>query len=142
MDDSEYRQMLRDNYGKSTSKELTPGQQIELVKFLQKQLRAKNGGRWDGFRRSSPWMATPRQMRAAEAMWASVSRAEPENRERALHSFCKRITGIDRLEWLGKSDIRKLMKAMAAMGAQTPEQYNRRIQPTTTGQKAQGGQNG
>jgi hypothetical protein len=63
-------------------------------------------------------------------MWKKVSRAETdEGRKLALLAFCKRITGCELLEWLRKNDIRKLMKAMEAMGASTPEQYNN--QPLT-----------
>jgi phage gp16-like protein len=121
--DCEYRDMLYDLYGKHSSKELTPLQQAELVGILQKQLKPKSGGKWSGLKRSNPEMATPRQLRAVEAMWGAVSRAEAKGREQALLKFIKRITGCERLEWLRKADIRKLIKAMEAMGANAPERF-------------------
>jgi phage gp16-like protein len=124
LDDCEYRDMLHDLYGKRSSKELTPLQQAELAGILQKQLRARNGGKWNDFKRSNPAMATPRQLRAVEAMWGKVSCAETaEGRKQALLKFCERITGRERLEWLKKTDVRKLIKAMEAMGADAPERF-------------------
>lgn len=128
LDDAEYRNMLYDLYGKRSSKQLTDCQQLEFIKLLQKQIRIKHGSKWSGFKRKNPDMATPKQLSACEAMWKTVSRAAtPEAREAALHKFCKRITGVERLEWLTKTNIRKLFKAMEKMGAATPEQYNKTI---------------
>jgi len=125
LDDCEYRNMLFDLYGKRSSKELTPLQQTELIGILQKHLGAKNGGKWGDLKRANPIMATPKQLRAVEAMWAKVSRMETAmGREQALLKFCKRIAGCERLEWLRKADIRKLVKAMEAMGADAPERFN------------------
>lgn len=129
MGDAEYRDMLHDLYGKHSSKELTPAQQIELMKILGKQAAAANSKR-NGLKSRNPAWATHRQLHAIEAMWKKVSRAETaESRKRALLAFCKRITGCEMLEWLRKKDIRKLMKALEQMGASTPEQYNN--QPLT-----------
>jgi len=130
MGDSQYRDMLRDLYGKHSSKELTPAQQTELTKILCKQVATANNRERRNFKSRHPAWATHRQLNAIEAMWKKVSRAETaEGRRLALLSFCKRITGCELLEWLRKNDIRKLMKAMEAMGASTPEQYNN--QPLT-----------
>lgn len=134
MGDAQYRDMLRDLYGKHSSKELTPTQQIELVRILAKQVSAANSKRNTLKNRNRAW-ATHRQLNAIEAMWKKVSRAETEeSRKLALNAFCKRITGCELLEWLKKKDIRKLIKAMEAMGASTPEQYNK--QPLTGGTTA------
>jgi phage gp16-like protein len=125
LDDGEYRDMLYDLYGKRSSKQLTKLQQNELCDLLQKRANAKNGRKWSEPKRRNPMMATPKQLRALEAMWAGVSRAETaEARERALQKFCKRIAGIDHPKWLKKTDIRKMFRALEEMGAATPEQYN------------------
>ena len=122
LDDSEYRNLLHDLYGKRSSKKLTQCQQLEFVKILQKQIKQ---------RQRNPFMATPRQLNAIKAMWAKVSHAETiEAKDVALQKFCKRITGCERLEWLRKTDVRKLIKALEKMGASTPEQWNQN-QPTS-----------
>ncbi len=61
-------------------------------------------------------MATPAQLRKVEAMWFEVSR-QPNDiaRAEALHGFLKRITGKERLQFLTKTDISKLIKAMETM---------------------------
>ncbi|MDR2582048.1 MAG: regulatory protein GemA [Fibromonadaceae bacterium] len=130
MGDAQYRDMLLDLYGKHSSKELTPTQQTELMKILGKQVATANNSKQPNLKSRNPSWATHRQLHAIEAMWKKVSRAETaESRKLALLAFCKRITGCELLEWLRKKDIRKLMKALEAMGASTPEQYNN--QPLT-----------
>ena len=59
-------------------------------------------------------------------MWAQVSRAETsEERRKALNAFCKRLTGVDVITWICKDDAKTLIKAIQAMGAQSPEEFNR-----------------
>ena len=124
LDDAEYRNMLHDLYGKRSSKALTLCQQRDFIDILCKQIKARQ-------KRRNPEMATPRQLNAIKAMWANVSRAETaEAKDIALLKFCKRITGCERPEWLRKTDVRKLIKALEKMGASTPEQWNQK-QPTS-----------
>lgn len=61
-------------------------------------------------------MATALQLRKIEAMWFEVSR-QPDDiaRATALNQFCERITEKERLQFLTKSDVSKLIKAMEVM---------------------------
>lgn len=128
MDETGYRDLLRDNYGVASSKELTPAQLQELGRILQGKLNGKRtsrkryadmGGRTQG-------MASPAQLRAIEAMWMGVStQPTTDDKRAALDSMCQRITGIRTVRWLTKAAAKNLIKAIQSMGAQSPEQYNR-----------------
>jgi len=58
--------------------------------------------------------ATPKQLRMIEAMWMTSPRVNNKTEE-AFVKFVKRITGIDRMEWLLISDIRKIVKAIKSL---------------------------
>lgn len=63
-----------------------------------------------------PGMATPKQIRKIEAMWADVSYyRNQEARERALRYFLKHIAGVDRLEFLEARQVSKVLKAIEKM---------------------------
>lgn len=68
-----------------------------------------------------PGMATPKQLRMIEAMWADVSKYKRSRdaRERALRYFLKHITGVDRLEFMTARDVRKAVKAIEKMKGKT-----------------------
>lgn len=64
-------------------------------------------------------MATPRQLRKIEAMWADVSRADTEEaRATALRQFLKRIVGIENLRFLEGWQVKKVINALEAMQSQ------------------------
>ena len=68
--------------------------------------------------------ASPKQLRAIEAMWAQVSRASTaQDRSKALNAFCKRLTGVEVITWICKDDAKIIIKAIQAMGAKSPEQF-------------------
>ena len=64
-----------------------------------------------------PGMASPKQLRMIEAMWADVSKYKnnSEARERALRYFLHHITGVDRLEFLESRQVQKVIKALQRM---------------------------
>ncbi|MFA6688844.1 MAG: regulatory protein GemA [Sphaerochaetaceae bacterium] len=122
MDDAAYRDMLMDRYGVRSSKALSGRQRYDLEKSLESLAHGKVKKYQDLKEREDK--ATPRQLRAIEAMWASVSRM-PSARERraALDAFCFRIAGVSVLRWISKKDVRAIMAALSAMGAARPEEY-------------------
>lgn len=126
MNDDAYRDMLRDRYGVESSKDLPPQSRTALIQFLRAQV-AGNARNFADLSDRAHHKATPAQLRAIEAMWAQVSRQETAKaRTHALNEFCKRLTGISVLRWIGKSDAKTLIKAIHAMGAETPEQFNKK----------------
>jgi len=63
-----------------------------------------------------PGMASPKQIRMIEAMWADVSKYKrPEARERALRYFLHHITGVDSLRFLELWQVQKIVKALQKM---------------------------
>ena len=125
MNDEAYRDMLFDRYRVRSCKDLSPGQRVALVKSLREQVHA-NVKKFSELTGRARHKASPAQLRAIEAMWAQVSRAETsEARRSALNAFCKRLTGVAVITWICKEDAKILIKAIHAMGAQNPEEFNK-----------------
>jgi len=125
MNDEAYRDMLRDRYQVESSKQLSTQQRSSLIKSLREQVHGKVQ-KFNELSGRAKHKASPAQLRAIEAMWAQVSRAEtPEDRRKALNAFCKRLTGVEVVTWICKDDAKVLIKAIHAMGAQSPEEFNR-----------------
>ena len=122
LNDEAYRDMLNDRYHVRSSKDLNPQQRFQLIK----ELREKVHGNVQKFNElgKRKFKASPKQLRAIEAMWAQVSRAETSaDRRKALNAFCKRLTGVEVITWICKDDAKILFKAIQAMGAKSPEQF-------------------
>ena len=122
LNDEAYRDMLDDRYQVRSSKELNPQQRFQLIK----ELREKVHGNVQKFNElgKRKFKASPKQLRAIEAMWAQVSRASTaQDRSKALNAFCKRLTGVEVITWICKDDAKILFKAIQAMGAKSPEQF-------------------
>lgn len=123
MSEEEYRTMLA-SYGVESSKELSYWEGVDLIKkmegLVKNKIRHKDnlnryeelGIRWDEVR--GEYMATPKQLRMIEAMWCTHPLVDQKNEE-ALRKFVKRITGVDRLEWLYMSDIKKVVNAIKSL---------------------------
>ena len=125
MNDEAYRDMLRDRYQVESSKQLSTQQRSSLIKSLREQVHGKVQ-KFNELSGRARHKASPAQLRAIEAMWAQVSRAETsEDRRKALNAFCKRLTGVEVVSWICKDDAKVLIKAIHAMGAQSPEEFNR-----------------
>lgn len=127
MDDEAYRTMLKDRYGVTSSKELSPQSRAALIRSLSVQL-ASNARNFADLSNRTREKATPSQLRAIEAMWANVSRARTaEGRKKSLNTFCEKLTGVSCITWICKADARTLIRAISAMGANTPEQFNKKL---------------
>lgn len=118
-----YRELLS-QFGVETSKDLT-SQQIEE---LTSQLR--NNAQVQGLYRTKPsfikykynnlgnreGMASPAQLRKIEVMWKNVSRQKNDkDRESALQTMIKKITGKDHINFLTPVDVRKVIKTFENM---------------------------
>ena len=122
LNDEAYRDMLNDRYHVRSSKELNPQQRFQLIKELRVQVHG-NVQKFNELGKRK-FKASPKQLRAIEAMWAQVSRASTaQDRSKALNAFCKRLTGVEVITWICKDDAKILIKAIQAMGAKSPEQF-------------------
>ena len=62
--------------------------------------------------------ATGAQLRMIEAMWKDVSRQpDAERRKHALRKFVNRIVRCNDITWLEQWQVKKVIKALEAMGA-------------------------
>lgn len=123
MDDEMYRDMLHGRYGATSCKDLTWRQAEELLTSLNGEPspsarahtpRAVKYTDMD----SRPGFASGAQCRLIDAMWNQVTRAEDEEAaEKALNSFCNRITGVAGLRMVRTWQVEKIVKALEAMGA-------------------------
>lgn len=122
LNDEAYRDMLDDRYQVRSSKDLNPQQRFQLIKELREKVHG-NVQKFNDLGKRK-FKASPKQLRAIEAMWAQVSRAETSaDRRKALNVFCKRLTGVEVITWISKDDAKILIKAIQAMGAKSPEQF-------------------
>ena len=122
LNDEAYRDMLNDRYHVRSSKELNPQQRFQLIKELRVQVHG-NVQKFNELGKRK-FKASPKQLRAIEAMWAQVSRASTaQDRSKALNAFCKRLTGVEVITWICKDDAKIIIKAIQAMGAKSPEQF-------------------
>jgi phage gp16-like protein len=126
--DEQYRgYLMTEGEGFATScKDLSEQEAERLIR--QMELAAAAKGVWEMRGASSvergaskkydelgdrPGMATPKQLRMIEAMWAEVSYyRNAEARERALRYFLNHITGVDDLRFVEAWQVRKVVKAL------------------------------
>jgi len=116
--DGAYRSMLRD-YHVFSSTQLTAAGADQLIWDLQKN--AEKAAVWVRPQRKfnnlagRKNMATPKQLRMIEAMWAEVSRASNmAERAAALQSFLPRF-GATSLEEVQYWQVHKIVEALKAM---------------------------
>jgi phage gp16-like protein len=124
MDDDLYRATLNAQYGVNTCKDLTYIQAARFIAGLDQKTGAGNRhtrtnqgnkAKHENLR-GRDGMATPRQLRKIEAMWADVSRADTEEaKATALRHFLKRIVGIENLRFLEGWQVKKVINALEAM---------------------------
>jgi len=115
LDDESYRDILS-GYGVESSKDLTLDQQVLVIQtmgklgFKQKSKPSKYNELSDK-RIGNTKLATPRQLRMVEGMWRGSMKVRNKSDE-ALRMFVKRITGVDKLEWVPVWDVKKVVKAI------------------------------
>lgn len=127
LDDDTYRDMLNNTYGVHSSKELTKEQASEYLDrlrdigketgvFKPKLKYSFNKYKYNNLG-DDPYRATPAQLRKVEAMWYGISRqTTDEARAEALNKMIKKITGKQRMQFLTKTDVSKVIKAFRNMG--------------------------
>lgn len=124
LDDEDYRHILHSRYGVTSCKDLTWRQAEELLSNLNgtdkphpSPLTPHRSLKYTDMD-SRPGFASGAQCRLIDAMWSQVTRAEgDEDTEKALNSFCHRITGVAGLRMVKTWQVEKIVKALEAMGA-------------------------
>jgi phage gp16-like protein len=115
LDDEDYRAMLNSvAEGKTSSKELTDHQALNLIAAFEKigfESTNQNHKNYKDLKSRAPKYASDAQLRMIEAMWMSSPAVRVKTKD-ALNAFVKRIAFVDRLEWLYKSKVHKVVKAI------------------------------
>jgi len=138
LDDADYRYLLK-GYAVTSSKDLTWREAEELIGELNQKAGnpppppfvkggssssplSKRGVRGDlpySDLDNRPGMCNGKQARMVAAMWSEVSRMPtPEEKEKALWSFLRRICGVDHFRFLKSWQVQKVVKAIEVMKRQ------------------------
>ena len=120
IDQDLYVEMLG-KYGVKSSKELSWTKANLFIEELSKAA----GQTFNGYHKSisSIDMASADQRAMIEGMWADVSRkTTAADRKTALNHFLERF-GVSHIEWLPRRKVGKVVTALIAMGARSPEEY-------------------
>lgn len=118
--EEDYRDALWSAASVSSSTELSYNQANDIINHWERSAteqgvwqRSSKPKRYDDLCARSAEFATPAQLRMIEAMWQDVSTtADSAAREKALHNFVSRITGISHLTFIRKEHVEKIVKAM------------------------------
>lgn len=114
LNEEEYKALLS-GYGVQHARDLDLKQVQEILKIFTSKLGfeyvKKTGTNVPADR--PPQYATQKQLNMLAKLWSDKSRAK--DRE-SLNKFCKRITGIDHIEWTMKKNVPKLVTAIKSLG--------------------------
>lgn len=123
----EYYRCMLSQYGAGSSKDLTFEEAEGLLAALQQMAeeagvgRARNpkGKKYDDLEakgKRDPDMATPRQLRMIEGVWADVSyMGNARDRAKALRAFIERRFAVSDLRFVTKATASRIIKALETM---------------------------
>jgi hypothetical protein len=124
LSDDDYRAMLS-GYGALSCKNLTFENAVYFISTLAKM--AEQNGVYTKPQQHQPQRkydklgarndyAYPAQLRKISYEWSQVSRMSTQaDREKALSSFVKNKFGIDRIEWLPRNMVGKVLKSIQSI---------------------------
>lgn len=122
-----YKEMLLNSYNVDSSKDLTFQQASELIKALKKD--AISAGLWENKKSFNKHkynnlagredMASPKQLRMIEAMWADYSVMQnAQDRAKALRTFITNRFGVSDVKFIDKPTASRIIYALEKMVSQ------------------------
>lgn len=110
LDDETYRDMLESITGKRSAGKLSDGQLVVVLKTFKTH----------GFtpkKKHEFKKETDPQIRMALSLWSQLHKAKVvrDGSRSAFTSFVKRMTKVDRFEWLDRADLNIVIEALKAM---------------------------
>lgn len=107
LDEGTYRELLRNTTGKESAKEMT---MVELARALD---RLRSSGFGARKRHQVRQGETPLE-RKARAIWRFLHQigATRSQSEASLGAYCKRIAGVDRVEWLSSEQEKLVIESL------------------------------
>lgn len=118
LDEADYRALLKDVGGASSSKDMTPQQlQAVLQALVQAGFKSTSKGAPDG--KKSPRA----NVRLIFGLWTELGRKQlVENASRpALLAFVQRMTGVGHPDWLDNAQANKVVEALKAIRDRGPK---------------------
>ena len=113
LDDDTYRDILREAGRVESSADLDyRGRMAVLERFKELGWRPKHKGQAPG--KPSRPLADDPQSKKIRALWLDLHAAGKvrDSSERALASYCKRMTGRDALQWLSTGEASRVIEAL------------------------------
>lgn len=98
--------------GKESMRKLTQGEITSLVRILQNMKdKARHGSR----NRRTDQGGNPRTVQQRRKIYVLCGELGWNDDPRRIHGFVRRITGVDRLEWLGPAQCEAVIEGLKAM---------------------------
>ncbi len=113
LSDEVYRDILRINFNKASSKDLS-SVEVGILVDHYRRLGWKPKYKIKGKKKSNRPLAQDRMSRKIRAMWLTLYQAGAvkDSSETALARFAKRITGVAALQWLSAEQKGKVIGAL------------------------------
>lgn len=119
MTDDDLHALVYRETGKESIKTLTQGQINEIARVLQNM---KDGVGSHARARRTDEGGDPRTVAQRRKIYTLTEALGWNNDDRRIHAFVKRMTGVERLEWLTMSQCEKVIEGLKAILArQTKE---------------------
>lgn len=115
LDDETYRAMVRRIGGVDSAKDLDMHARWRLLQELRERGWKPKPGR----QAKARVLASDPQSRKLRALWLEMHQADivSDPSEAALAAFCRRLTGVERLQWLTVDQARRCIEALKAWQA-------------------------
>lgn len=121
-DDETYHGALRELYGVATSKALTYSQAAAFIGHLREAAErlglwspSEYGDKYENFRARVD-MASPRQLRMVEGIWAELyPDSDEKRREAALNTYLTRFFRVSHPRFLDSGTVSKVLHALKEM---------------------------
>lgn len=98
--------------GKESMRKLTQGEITSLARILQNMKdKARRGCR----NRRTDQGGNPRTVQQRRKIYALCGELGWNDDPRRIHGFVRRVTGVDRLEWLGPAQCEAVIEGLKAM---------------------------
>lgn len=120
-----YKEMLFNGFKVESSKDLTYEQASELISSLKKDAVAAglweykksfNKHKFSNLQGRESNMASPKQLRMIEAMWADYSKADTsETRAKAFRVFLSKRFGVSDIQFIDKPTASKVIYTLVKM---------------------------
>lgn len=112
MGDEDLHAIVYRETGKESMRKLTQGEINTVARVLQNMKDGAGGG---PRRKRTDEGGDPRTINQRRKIYTLTEELGWNNDERRIHGFVKRMTGVDRLEWLNVAQCEKVIEGLKAI---------------------------